>query len=78
MLKVLTAFLLAATAYLERWHAWKHIDLEKELQSLDDEIYNLSFDPSPDNLLRIEYIREKKIKPIRALQSSFCHTDEGH
>ena len=69
--------MLAVTAYMERWHMWKHIDLEKELQSLDDEIYNLSSNPSSANLLRIEYIREKKIKPIRALQSTFCHSEEG-
>ena len=58
MIKALTAFLLAAAAYLNRWHLWKLADLERDLKQINDEIDSLSSNITPANLLRIDRLRQ--------------------
>ena len=69
MVKALTAFLLAAAAYLNRWHLWKLADLERDLKQINNEIDSLSADITPANLLRIERLRQEN-KRIVALFSA--------
>ena len=64
MVKALTAFLLAAAAYLNRWHLWKLADLERDLKQINNEIDSLSADITPANLLRIERLRQENIRIV--------------
>ena len=77
MLKALTAFFLAAAAYLNRWHLWKLADLERDTQKTLDEIDSLSADITPANLLRIERLRQKHERQC-SLQSTMRDVGEGH
>ena len=75
MLKALTAFLLAAAAYLNRWHLWKLADIERDLKQINDEIDSLSSNITPANLLRIDRLRQDH-KRIGALLSAMRDAGE--
>ena len=76
MIKALTAFFLAATAYLNRWHLWKLADLDKDISKTTDEIDNLSGDPSPANFMRIERLAQQ-LERQRTLRAAFDNTTKG-
>ena len=74
MLKALTAFLLAATAYLNRWRLWKEYQLTKEIFKLDDEIYSTADSDEPSSVLRVEQLNSRR-EQLRSLRSSFRDSD---
>jgi len=74
MLKALTAFFLAAAAYLNRWYLWKEYQLTKEIFKLDDEIHSTADSDDESSVLRVAVLNERR-KQLRTLRSSFRDSD---
>lgn len=73
MLKTLSAFFTAATAYLERWHLWKLAALESEIHGIRHQIYMLGKSGTPSDILLIESLRED-LERLSALRSALNDT----
>ena len=76
LLNALTAFLQAATAYLERWHLWKLAQLESEIHGIRHQIYMLGKSGTPADLLQIDVI-SADLERLCALRSTFSDVDKG-
>ena len=65
------AFLEAATAFLRAWPLFASAKLYKQLDKIDDEIFNLGLGGSPYDKLRIEQLGKRRLRiaeQIRALR----------
>ncbi len=74
----LKSFLIAATVYLKVLPALHLRGLYKDLDSIEDEIYKLSFDGGAASELRMEQLAKRKRRcreQIGAIRSTYDHLD---
>ena len=77
---MLTAFLKAATAFLNAWPLFASAKLYKQLDKIDDEIFSLGLDGSPVAKLRLEQLgkrRDRIRQQIRLIRPTDDHTGPG-
>jgi len=69
LIAALTAFFKAAALFLELWQYWQERGILNDVTKIDHEIYRLSNDVNPSNLLQIESLRKQR-KQLCSLQST--------